>query len=219
MSITEKSGFQQSRRNWNSRRRAWHTDRYNRKVYGKNAPLFAERIWVPVEKIQYAVKAGSSKQSGQVIHHWLTRGLMRVDQTVAVRACIDHWQYGVDWKDTGIYEVMVEQIQTRGKVDRLRTLADIKLRYQQLDTLYSNIQKTRRLSTRQELISGNFREEGGVLINIGPDGTPYFGKKGHHRLAIALALRFEYICAQLGMIHVSAIDHLESLRQAPERFS
>lgn len=215
MSITEKSGFQQFRRNWNSRLRAWRTDRYNLTMYGKNAPQFAERIWVPVQKIQYAVKVGSSKQSGHVINHRPTRGFGLVDQTVAIKACITHWRDGIAWEDTGIYEAMMEQIHIHGKVDRLRTLADIKLRYQQLDALYISIQKAGHLSTRQELVPGNFREEGGILINIGPEGAPYFGRKGNHRLALAIAAKLEFIPAQLGVVHIDGLLALPNYRETP----
>lgn len=215
MSITEKSGFQQSRRNWNSRLRAWQIDLYNRAMHGKTAPQFAELIWVSVQKIQYATKAGSSKQSGRVISHWPTHGFGPVDQTVAIKAYIAHWRDGVAWEDTGIYEAMMEQIHIHGKVDRLRTFADIKLRYQQLDALYTSIQKTGRLNTRRELVPGNFREEGGILINIGPEGAPYFGRKGNHRLALAIAAKLEFIPAQLGVVHIDGLPALPSYRETP----
>jgi len=214
MSITEKSGFEQLRRNWNSRLRAWRIDRRNRSLFGDNAPRFAERLWVPVSDIEYAVKAGSSKQSGRVISHWPTQGAGRVDQTVAIKACIAHWRDGMAWEDTGIYEAMMEQIRLHGKIDRMRSLADIKLRYHQLDALYENVRKSGCLSTRQELVPGNFREEGGILINIGPEGAPYFGRKGNHRLAMAIAAGIDRIPAQLGVVHIDGLSSLHQYRNA-----
>jgi hypothetical protein len=184
-------------------------------LHGSEAPRFAERIWVPVPKIQYAVKVASSKQSGQVISHWPTQGAGRVDQTITIKACIAHWRDGVAWEDTGIFEAMMEQIRLHGKVDRLRSLADIKLRYQQLDAIYDSVLNTERLNTRQELISGNFREEGGILVNIGPNGTPYFGRKGNHRLAMAIAAGINIVPAQLGVVHIDGLSALSDYRKVP----
>lgn len=211
MSITEKSGFEQFRRNWGSRRRARHIDRHNRKQYGSRAPQFAERLWVPLSKLIYATKIGSSKDIGTVVDEWPDEQVP-VAQTASIKACLAHWRDGVAWEDTGIYEVMMDHIRRNGKVDRLRTLADVKMRYQQLDSVYENVRKTGRLDTREELVPGNFREEGGILVHIGPEGAPFFGKKGHHRLAIALALDLDMIPAQLGAVYKPALAALETYR-------
>ncbi|MCZ4287103.1 hypothetical protein O4H29_19910 [Marinobacter salarius] len=215
MGITEKSRFEQLRRNWNSRLRAWQTDRQNKALYGEDAPRFAEQLWVPIYELEFAVKAGSSKQSGQIIRSWPTGGLGRVDQTVAIKACVAHWRGGLSWEETGIYDAMMDQIRKHGKVDRLRTLEDVKLRYRQLDALYESVRQAGRLSPRDELIPGNFREEGGILVNIGPDGKPYFGRKGNHRLAMAIAAGIDRIPAQLGVVHIEGLPALPDYRNAP----
>lgn len=220
MGITEKSGFEQLRRNWNSRFRAWRIDRRNRALFGESASWFAERLWIPTKDLKYAVKIGSSKESGRIINHWPTSDIVPIEQTTSIKACVDHWQGGLSWQETGIYAVMMEQIRRNGKVDRLRTLADVKTRYAQLDTMYGKVRKAGRLSTRQELIAGNFREEGGILINIGPDGVPYFGFKGNHRLAMAIAAGLDEFPAQLGVIHTDGLESLHYYRQItnPEPF-
>jgi hypothetical protein len=121
----------------------------------------------------------------------------------------------LSWEETGIYDAMMDQIRKHGKVDRLRTLEDIKLRYRQLDALYESVLQAGRLSPREELISGNFREEGGILVNIGPDGKPYFGRKGNHRLAMAIAAGIDRIPAQLGVVHIEGLPALPCYRNAP----
>lgn len=108
---------------------------------------------------------------------------------------------------------MLNTIEEKGKVDRLKSLDDIRERYKNVDELYNKIASTGGLSSRSELIQGNFREEGGILIHLGPDGIPFFGKKGHHRLAVALALELEYVPAQLGVVHVSAIKSLATFHR------
>ncbi|WP_111498262.1 hypothetical protein [Marinobacter bohaiensis] len=212
MSITEKNGFQQWRRNLNSRIRARRIDARNQTLYGPHAPQFAERLWVPTAELQYAVKAGSSKDSARVIDQWPANRVIRVIDIDTIRACLQHWRDGVSWEDTGIIERMMRHIREHGKVDRLRTLAQVDARYDELDRLFESVIRAGQLSPRQDLIAGNVREEGGPLVHIGPDGAPYFGRKGHHRLAIALAGNLDYLPAQLGVVHVDGLSGLMRLR-------
>lgn len=213
MSITEKSRFEQIRRNWNSRIRAWKTDGHNQKLYGEDAPRFAEQLWVPTDRIQRALKIGSSKQSGAVMESWPEKGYSMVSDLPSIKACLAHWRDGLSWEDSGIIDLMMAQIRSNGKVDRLRTLEEVNTRYQELDELFFEVKRAGRLSSRQNFIPGNFREEGGILVHIGPNGEPVFGKKGHHRLAIAIALDFSVIPVQLGATFRPAIGHLWNYRQ------
>jgi len=81
-----------------------------------------------------------------------------------------------------------------------------------LDELYNIVTQSGTLSPRHELIKGNFREEGGILVHIGPDGAPYFGGKGHHRLAVALAAGVDLIPAQIGVVHRDGLTKLGAFR-------
>lgn len=212
MSITDKKKFQQARRNWNSRLRAWRIDSENRKLFGDAAPKFAELLWIPTASIQFSAKVGSSKDSAKVINQWPSTEIFPVQESPTIRACLSHWQNGVPWEETGIFSQMMAVIRDKGKVDRLKSQEDVLERYRELDKLYEKVAAKKSLSTRSELIPGNFREEGGILVHIGPSGEPFFGKKGHHRLAIAYALKLELIPAQIGVVHSSAIDKLSAYR-------
>ena len=216
MGITEKSGFEQLRRNWNSRLRAWRTDRHNKALYGEDAPLFAECLWVRLAELDRIAKVGNSKDSGQVVNNWPHMPTIHIGQAISIKACLAHWREGIPWEKTGIFDVMMEDIKRKGKVDRLRTLADVKKRYEQLDETFEKIRAAGRISTRKELIPGNFREEGGILVNIGPDGAPYFGRKGNHRLAMAIAAELDYVPAQLGVVHVNGLAALGRFRIPPQ---
>lgn len=118
------------------------------------------------------------------------------------------------WDETGIIAQMLEKIERNGKVDRLKNEEDVRVRYQELDNLFTETRKEMRLKTRAELIPGNFREEGGILIHIGPDGKLVFGMKGHHRLAMALTLELKQIPVQIGVVHFSAVSTLKTLRSS-----
>lgn len=212
MSITEKSRFAQFRRNWTSRIKALHLDSKNRKRFGARAPLFAERLWIPVNQIEWRLKHWNSKQSGRVVSEWPTEKLSPVSELSVVRACQRHWLDGVPWEQTGLFDQMIKSIQQSGKVDRMRSMDDIRLRYEQLDDIFDQVRTESIFRTRQSLITGCFREEGGILMHIGPDGAPYFGGKGHHRLAIALCAGIEVIPAQLGVVHIDALAKLDGYR-------
>jgi hypothetical protein len=212
MGITEKSRFAQARRNWNTRRRALLTDYRNRRNFGPEAPKFAERLWVDPAQIESTGKIASSKQSGQVIHTWPHEALSPLLDSPSIKACLQHWRDGLPWEQTGIIEQMLKAIEQNGKVDRLRTEEDVRIRYEELDRLFFETSKDMRLKTRSELVPGNFREEGGILVHIGPEGKPVFGRKGHHRLAMALCLRLQSIPVQIGVVHDSAIGELKRFR-------
>lgn len=210
--ITEKGRFAQFRRNWATRARATRKDRANRLEFGSSAPKYAERLWVRTQDLEYGLKHWSSKKSALVVTAWpedLSRPLY---DWVTIRACLDHWVKGVSWEETGMINQMMAWIDEKGKVDRLSSRAEVLKRYEQLDALYEVVRKERRLRTRGELVAGNFREEGGVLVHIGPDGRPFFGGKGNHRLAIAIAAGLEYFPAQLGVVHLSALHSLPQYR-------
>ncbi len=127
-------------------------------------------------------------------------------------ACYLHWSDGVSWSDTGIYEVMLDLIAKRGKVDGCRNLKDVQDRYERLDGVFSTVSEEGRLRVMSAVNPKNFREVGGVYFHIGRDGNPIFGGGGQHRLAIALILGIEHIPAQLGVIHPDALKTLGAYR-------
>jgi hypothetical protein len=84
-----------------------------------------------------------------------------------------------------------------------------------LDELYRRVKAEGRLRTREELFPRTFREDGGILVHIGPEGEPMIGDAGKHRLIIAKLAGVLSIPVQLGEIHVSALGRLNALRQPP----
>lgn len=210
--ITEKGRISQARRNWTSRFRAWRTDGDNRRHYGIGAPRYAECIWIKTADVTKGLKYWNSKQSALVVHQWPQQMVTAVTELVTIRCCLEHWSQGKSWEETGLVDQMMAWIRERGRVDRLSDHDHVLKRYKELDVLYEMVLREGRLRTRNELVRGNFREEGGILVHLGPDGMPYFGGKGHHRLAIAMAAELQYFPAQLGVVHADALDSLPQYR-------
>ena len=64
-----------------------------------------------------------------------------------------------------------------------------------------------------ELDEKNYKEEGGILIHIGPSGELVFSETGSHRLAFAIILGIEKIPVQIGVVHKDAIPLIEKYRE------
>jgi hypothetical protein len=192
--------------------------------YGFSAPKFAERIWVDSQSISKALigsitdlsrqKVSGRKDSAKVVDFSLSANKVTpINEVKKIRFCIEHWVNGKTWENTGVYEYMREVVRERGGyADKCKTIDDIVKRYKRLDLIFEQVKREGRLRTMKELRLGNFREQGGVLLHIGPDGELFFGGGGAHRFAIAYILKVP-LPAQIGVVHVSAIDHLSKIRK------
>lgn len=143
MSITEKHGFAQARRNLNSRLKALVKDSKNKNRYGPEAPLFAECLWIRLSELECALKHWSTKQSGEVVSDWPMEKVTKVREIDVVKACTRHWRDNIPWEETGIYQQMMNYIKRRGKVDRLTSEDDIRTRYSELDDLYNMVTQSK----------------------------------------------------------------------------
>src|SRR4026207_1004268 len=80
------------------------TDIANVARFGRNAPRFAERLWVdpaaltpPPDPPHWRLTAGRGTGGEGDLDTW------RIDESV-VQACILRWRDGLPWKDTGAYD-------------------------------------------------------------------------------------------------------------------
>lgn len=187
--------------------------------YGFQAPRFAERIWVSPRECKYALYGGNiisgskNRNSATVVSlPWPVQDAIPIFEIEKFKYCYQHWVDGVNWNDTGAYEYMLDEIKKRGQFDGCRNLDDVKKRYEKLDRIYNQIKEKGRLLTRIELNPNNFREKGGIMINIGPDGQPWLSLTGIHRFSIAHILNIRFP-AMIGYVHVDAIPYLQKYRQ------
>jgi len=204
--------FRQRQKNLSNRWKALRRDYKNRQKYGPAAPLFAERLMVPVREIEFRLRLWKRRDSATVVTEWPSDLIQPISQISTIRHCLAHWRDGIPWEDTGIYEQMLASIESSGRVDGLSTREELETRYHNLDNLYEQVVAAGGFLPRDEVIPGNFREEGGIMIHIGPDGAPYFGGGGNHRLAMAIAAGFETLPAQLGVVHQQGLTALGRFR-------
>jgi hypothetical protein len=199
--------------------------------FGFDAPKFAERIWINPNSVILALKNQNLKlatglldnkyyTSGKVIYAKnLFRYATPISSEKKIVACIRHFEDGLSWENTGIYEYLLERLNKKlsidknSNVDGCRNFDEIVERYRTLDVIFNQMRIEGRMKTMSEMIPNSFREMGGIRIHVGPEGEFYFGGGGHHRFGIAYALRFKLIPVSLGFIHRDALPLLFQLRK------
>lgn len=195
-------------------------------LYGKHAPRSAQLIYVDPRKIRSAycgafweeeLPQGMTKtleEVGPDLGRGLTGCVLMGDWDLKLvdlelcpkyRMCVEHFRDNRTWEETGAYELMMRIIRRKPGADGIFSEADVFQRYERLDDVFRVVSTERRLRTRGELKSRNFRESGGVFVHIGRDAEVLFAGGGFHRLAIAKVLGLESIPAQLGVVHQHAI--------------
>jgi hypothetical protein len=181
--------------------------------WGRDAPRFAELIWVDPQQVTGVAMGAGVRSSGQVCRDWPPpRGVYGVDDDPIYQVAVARWVDGCSWEASGEIARMEQAIAQRGSVKGLRSRADIDRRCNQLDRLFETIQRDGTLRTQRELNPRAFRELGGIGIHLGPAGIPVRAENGRHRFAIARILRLRRMPARLGLVHVSALPHLGEAR-------
>lgn len=188
-------------------------DVWNRARFGPGAPRSDERIYVAPCDVRYIhVTDGTvGKSMFRRRHSGMVRGgdwdLSRapLPETRAARVIHDHFVRGMSWAETGIVDYHLEKIAEKGISEGARTLEEIMARYEDLDRVYEEAQRTGRLRPRSELPGHLRREYDGIYVHIARDGEVLRSGGGRNRFAIARVLKLPKIPAQLGIIHPEAV--------------
>ncbi len=188
-------------------------EKKNLLLYKGTTPLYAECLWVNPQKCTKSIRIGSQTlTSGKVIKKNAFKDYTLLTEDRIIKKCLEHWVEGKTWEETGLINDMMELIATFGSYDGCSTREEVVDRYRKLDKLYEWTKAFGRLKSKEELDEDSFREEGGILMHIGPKGELFFGGNGNHRLAIAIALNLDTIPAQLGGVYILSFQHLKKLR-------
>lgn len=192
-------------------------DLYNISRYGRVAPRKFELIYVNPGRIEHYVPdreivrltgRDRNRASGMVVDWSRIQNVLELRDQRKFMLCQSHWREGRSWEELGYYEFM-----SRTNKWGRRTRFQISKRCDKLDSLFEEVKITRQLKTREQLNPGHFREEGGILVHIGPDGEPVFGGHGFHRLSIAKILDLDSIPACVGVVDRTALDSFEECRR------
>ena len=191
-------------------------DLRNRARYGAGAPRFAELVWIDPStcsrRLDEAVGFRASDSGRVEDGAWPTEKLLPVMDSPRMQACVARWVDGLPWEETGYIERMEQHIRRKGSQDGCRTRQEILDRCRRLDAAFEQIRREGRLRTRQELDPSAFREQGGIMVSVGPGGELVRCSNGYHRFAMARILGLPRIPAQIGVVHRSAIPLMARLR-------
>lgn len=206
--------------------RALLRDTINRLKFGPGAPRYGERIWVSAPDCEGYLSSGVLRKffgqrprsaSGLVVSDWPSADIVPVTSHPKVDYCLRHWQQGLGWEEAGAHDYMLSRIASSptGRFDGCQTKEDIDKRLAALDQVFEVIRAEGRFREASELGGEAFRETGGCLIHLGPEGRPFFAGAGAHRFAMALVLDLA-LPAQLGLVHRSALPRLNDFRCRPK---
>lgn len=207
----------------------------NKLWFGTEAPIFKERIWINPKNVQWCIPQPT--EIGLTLHHpdyesrnkaWrLSRTLIGrvvsnevdflplvpIGELRKVRACLAHWKYGLSWEDAGAIDHLLFKIEhLKMPMSGCKSREDVKRRYQKLDTIFFNVQKSGALRSNSARNRWLVRENDGIEIHLGHNALPIFGDTGTHRLAMSLALGLNEVPASLGFVHRTALPWLQGLR-------
>lgn len=196
--------------------------------YGRIAPLTSQQLIVDPARIEYvyygdlregelpeslqqgktirASPLGGRAASGLVLDGDWDSNVIPLHECPKYQVCRNRFISGMSWVDAGAYDLMRKILKEKPGADGCRSMADVIKRYEEVDYLYHTVKKEGRLKSRKELRPENFRESGGVYVHIDRRGDIIFGGGGWHRLIVAQMAGLRSIPAQLGVVHLDAIQ-------------
>lgn len=181
--------------------------------FGRHAPLWCERVWIEPRECQRTLGRGGRRSlTDRVVGGDWDRRVHDVTSIARLRACLLRWRDGLPWEETGILEDAQRRLDQGRRPGGLDSLGAVRQRCRDLDTVFAQVGRERRLRTRAELSVMNLRERGGVRVVADRNRRPiFYGGGGCHRLAMALALELPVMPAQVMAVHVEAEGWRERL--------
>lgn len=183
----------------------------NRLMFGPDAPLSDETVWLPMDRITHVYKPGKGaprfrrRHSGKVVGGDWHLSRARLRPTEKDISCHMHYVEGRPWEETPIWARHVREISEGHAPDNCRTLTELRAWYDRRDAAFSEIKKAGILTPAAALPDRVRREHGGILVHIGPDGTFLRSGGGAHRFAIARILDMPFIPVQVEVVHRDAL--------------
>jgi hypothetical protein len=200
-------------------------DVVNRLRFGPSAPQSDELIWVRPRDVTHWYQADPAsgapkfrrRHSGLVAGGDWDQSRKPFGSQIKLDSIRDHFERGVPWQKTDLFDWMLRQIDEKGRADDCYNRDDLMERYKRLDTIYDEARRTGHLRPHGS-VNRTRGEHGGIFVHIARDGTPLRDGGGMHRFAIAYILDLPKIPAQLGVLHRDALEagHLETLRTPPQ---
>jgi len=186
-----------------------YRDIYNVLKFGHGcAPLAAQKIYIRPAEITKCVLSFSRTHSGMTVDgDWDLMGC-ELEETPKIAVCRRRFVQGLTWEEAGAFDIMAREFDRGSFPDGCRDWNDVRCRYEKLDRLFEKFCMEKKFFSRKKLRGRRaFREHGGVYVHVGRHGEAIFGGGGFHRLAMAKFAGIERIPAQLGVVHMLALQN------------
>lgn len=168
-----------------------HVDGY------QNPPKIENLLHIDPKSVKWIsdIKFDKYVDMGKVVGGTWDQELISIMESPKISAVHLHFENDESWEETGVYDHMLNKIESRGEFDACSTIEDVKTRYEEIDSLYKSISEN---GYNVKMINHPLDH---ICVNIGRDGKFIFAGGGTHRLAIAQCLELESIPVRVIVRH------------------
>ncbi len=128
--------------------------------------------------------------------------LVPFDETPKYQGVRAHFEQGVPWEETELFEILLTRLEAQPMVDGCTNEAALREQYEQVDRLYERIsQNGYRRRTELEEVNGLRDTLNEIGVAIDRDGNILFLGSGWHRLSIAKILDIDRVPVRVVLRH------------------
>jgi hypothetical protein len=189
---------------------ALERDYRNILLFGNEAPVFAEELWIDASKIITAVRGEVANslfprsKSAEITLECPSK-FININEMSRFNFIVKRYMHNMSWDETGAYESIMAIVKKNGVCDGCRSEADVIERYSRLDKVFEVMKQTG-LAPNLVINPGGFRGWGNPIVHFLPNQTMVFGWGGVHRFSIAHLLSLT-IPFQVGCVHPDAMGN------------
>ena len=187
--------------------RAAALDTGNALRFGRDAPRFAERLWIdPASVVMHSTRLRRAA-SAQVLDGDWDQPVGELASVVPYRELELHWGEGLSWEEVGAVARYERAFLANPKKPQhgRTTMDEIHALLADWDDLFRTVCATRMLLSRHELGLPVFRGYDDIVVHFSRSGEPLFGWRGKHRLAAGRIAGIRWIPVQVGAVHREAV--------------
>lgn len=162
-----------------------------------------QTVYVDPEQIQYYLfpdYRDRYRWYGRILSGEWDIKAKKLEKTSKFQGVIQRYGEGRDWKETVVFDHMLDLVEDGKRPDGCTTVAEIEQRYEAIDRLYNRI-RSEGFQSGDELQS-NRGEITDVCVAVGRDGRLLLQGDGNHRVAIARVLSLDEIPVKISMRHL-----------------
>lgn len=172
-------------------------------IHQTNTPKPGTSVYINPSKIIYTNDFGNIYKSGLILKDEWDQKINLFKETIRYQSVYERIINERKWEETGIIQIINEEVHKKPGYDGLCSTKDIIKRYENLDKLITQLKKGDPFMTATELNQNLLRHDS-PMVNIDRNGNVLLSNGGHHRVAIAACVGLKKIPVTIGCIHFEA---------------